>query len=95
MKAIAEIGKADGVQVNAINPGRVETERLWRRFRATMESTGQDEAAVREEYRKEFDISRFGKVEDLGSFIAFLASPNGRWMHGTAINIDGGEVRSA
>jgi 3-oxoacyl-[acyl-carrier protein] reductase len=94
MKAMAEVGKADGVQVNAINPGRVETERLWRRFRATVESTGKDEAAVREDYRQEFDISRFGKVEDLGSFIAFLASPHGRWMHGAAINIDGGEVRS-
>ncbi len=36
-KAMADIGKTDGVQVNSINPGRVETERLWRRFRETME----------------------------------------------------------
>ena len=93
-KAMADIGKGDGVQVNSINPGRVETERLWRRFRATMESTGRDEASVREEYRQRFNISRFGKVEDLGSFIAFLVSPHGRWMHGAAIDIDGGEVRS-
>ena len=34
-KAMADIGKTDGVQVNSINPGRVETERLWRRFRET------------------------------------------------------------
>jgi 3-oxoacyl-[acyl-carrier protein] reductase len=93
-KAMADIGKSDGVQVNSINPGRVETDRLWRRFRATMESTGKDEAAVREEYRQEFNISRFGKVEDLGSFIAFLVSPRGRWVHGTTIDIDGGEVKS-
>ena len=93
-KAMADIGKADGVQVNAINPGRVETERLWRRFRATMEATEQDEASVREEYRKEFGISRFGTVEDIGSLIAFLTSPRGRWLHGAAIDIDGGEVRS-
>ena len=32
-KALADLGKADGVQVNAISPGRVETERLWRRIR--------------------------------------------------------------
>ena len=43
-KALADIGKADGVQVNSINPGRVETERLWRRFRETMQATGRDEA---------------------------------------------------
>jgi 3-oxoacyl-[acyl-carrier protein] reductase len=93
-KAMADIGKTDGVQVNSINPGRVETERLWRRLRETMKSTGRDEAAVREEYRKDFNISRFGTVEDLGSFIAFLVSPRGRWLHGATIDIDGGEVRS-
>jgi 3-oxoacyl-[acyl-carrier protein] reductase len=93
-KAMADIGKDDGVQVNSINPGRVETDRLWRRFRAAMESTGSDEATVREEYRQEFNISRFGKVEDLGSFIAFLVSPHGRWVHGATIDIDGGEVKS-
>ena len=93
-KAMADIGKTDGVQVNSINPGRVETERLWRRFRETMAETGRDEDAVREEYRQEFGISRFGKVEDLGSLIAFLASPHGRWLHGATIDIDGGEVRS-
>ena len=93
-KAMADIGKGDGVQVNSINPGRVETDRLWRRFRETMEKTGRDEASVREEFRQQFNISRFGKVEDLGSFIAFLVSPHGRWMHGVAIDIDGGEVKS-
>jgi 3-oxoacyl-[acyl-carrier protein] reductase len=92
-KALAEIGKTDGVQVNTVNPGRVETERLWRRFRASMESTGRDEASVREDYRKQFGISQFGKVEDLGSLIAFLASPHGRWLHGATLDIDGGEVR--
>ena len=94
VKALSDVGKADGVQVNSINPGRVETERLWRRFRETMQASGKDEPTVREDYRQEFNISRFGTVKDLGSFIAFLVSPHGRWMHGTAINIDGGEVKS-
>jgi 3-oxoacyl-[acyl-carrier protein] reductase len=93
-KALADIGKTDGVQVNAINPGRVETERLWRRFRETMKSTGRGEDAVREEFRNEFGISRFGTVDDLGSLIAFMVSPQGRWLHGAAINMDGGELRS-
>src|SRR4029077_5358185 len=93
-KAMADIGKSDGVQVNSINPGRVETERLWRSFRETMKTNGRGETAVGEEYRQEFGISRFGKVEDLGSLIAFLTSSHGRWLHGATIDIDGGEVRS-
>jgi 3-oxoacyl-[acyl-carrier protein] reductase len=48
---------------------------------------------VREDFRQEFGISRFGKVEDIGSLIAFLVSSHGRWLHGTTIDIDGGEVR--
>ena len=47
-----------------------------------MKSTGRGEDAVREDYRQEFGISRFGKVEDLGSLIAFLASTHGRWLAG-------------
>jgi 3-oxoacyl-[acyl-carrier protein] reductase len=93
-KAMADIGKTDGVQVNSVNPGRVETERLWRRFRETMKTSGRAEDEVREEYRAEFGISRFGRVEDLGSLIAFIASSHGRWLHGATIDIDGGEVRS-
>src|SRR5690606_6005389 len=93
-KAMADRGKAEGVQVNAINPGRVETERLWRRLRETMAQSGQDEDAVRESHRKHFAISRFGTVDDLGGFVAFITSPHGRWLHGAAIDIDGGEVRS-
>src|SRR3954467_15817445 len=93
-KAMADIGKNEGVQVNSINPGRVETERLWRRLRLTGKNTGRDEAAVREEYRKDFNISPFGTVEDLGSFIAFLFSPRGRWLHGASIDIDGRQVPS-
>jgi 3-oxoacyl-[acyl-carrier protein] reductase len=92
-KALADIGKSDGVQVNTIHPGRVETDRLWRRFRETMERTKRDETSVREELRQEFGISRFGKVEDIGSLIAFVVSPHGRWLHGATIDIDGGEVR--
>jgi 3-oxoacyl-[acyl-carrier protein] reductase len=92
-KALADTGKTDGVQVNTIHPGRVETERLWRRFREAVEKSNRDEATVREEFRQEFGISRFGKVEDIGSLIAFLVSPHGRWLHGTTIDIDGGEVR--
>ena len=92
-KALADVGKKEGVQVNAINPGRVETERLWRRIRERVKNTGGGEAKVREEFRKEFNLTRFGVVEDIAGLIAFMASPHGRWLHGAAIDMDGGEVR--
>jgi 3-oxoacyl-[acyl-carrier protein] reductase len=92
-KALADVGKKEGVQVNTVNPGRVETERLWRRIRARVSETGESEATIRAEYLKEFNITRFGLVEDITGLIAFMVSPHGRWLHGATIDMDGGEVR--
>ena len=93
-KALADLGKADGVQVNAINPSYVETERFWRRIQADMQRTGQDEGAVREWHRQDIGVTRFGLPEDIAGLVAFMVSPRGRWLHGAAIDMDGGEVRA-
>jgi 3-oxoacyl-[acyl-carrier protein] reductase len=92
-KALADRGKTDGVQVNTIHPSYVETERFWRRIKADMERTGQDEAAVREWHRQDIGVIRFGTPEDIGGLIAFMVSPRGRWLHGATIDMDGGEVK--
>ncbi len=91
-KALADRGKTDGVQVNTIHPSYVETERFWRRIKADMERTGQDEAAVREWHRNDIGVTRFGTPEEIGGLIAFIVSPRGRWLHGATIDMDGGEV---
>jgi 3-oxoacyl-[acyl-carrier protein] reductase len=92
-KALADRGKTDGVQVNTIHPSYVETERFWRRIKADMERTGQNEAAVREWHRKDIGVTRFGTPEDIGGLVAFMVSTRGRWLHGATIDMDGGEVR--
>ena len=92
-KALADRGKRDGVQVNTIHPGHVETDRLWRRIRADMERSGKSEAEVRAEHLHEIGMTRFGTPEDIGGLIAFLVSPRGRWLHGGTIDMDGGEVK--
>jgi NAD(P)-dependent dehydrogenase (short-subunit alcohol dehydrogenase family) len=93
-KALADLGKADRVQVNTINPGHVETDRLQRRISADMERTGRSEAEVREQHRLDLNITRFGMPEDIASLIAFVVSPRGRWLHGATVDMDGGEVRA-
>jgi 3-oxoacyl-[acyl-carrier protein] reductase len=93
-KALADLGKTDHVQVNTIHPSYVETERFWRRLKADMERTGKSEAEVREWHRQDINVTRFGTPEDIGSLIAFMVSPRGRWLHGATIDMDGGEVPS-
>lgn len=92
MKALADIGKKDGVQTNTINPGSVETDRFAHRLGLITKKTGLDPEAAKEHHRRELDITRFGKPEDVAALVAFLVSPRGRWIHGAAIDIDGGQV---
>ena len=96
MKALAEIGKRDGVQVNTVNPGSVDTDRFRHRLAIIMNKTGlQDEAEAIERHRKELDITRFGTPQDVAGLVRFIVSPRGSWVHGSAMDIDGGQVRAA
>lgn len=92
MKALADLGKADGVQVNSVHPGSVETDRFRGRLEKVMARTGLDRTAAIEHHRKELGITRFGQPEDIAGLVAFIVSPRGRWMHGAAVDMDGGQV---
>jgi len=92
MRALADLGKRDGVQVNAVNPGSVDTDRFRQRLAIIMKKTGLDEAAAIEHHRKELDITRFGLPGDVAALVRFIVSPQGRWLHGSAVDIDGGQV---
>lgn len=91
MKALADLGKHDGVQVNAVNPGSVKTDRFRHRLDIVMKKTGLDEAAALERHRRELDIVRFGTPQDIAALVHFVVSPRGRLLHGSAIDMDGGQ----
>jgi 3-oxoacyl-[acyl-carrier protein] reductase len=91
-KCLADIGKADGVQVNCIHPSLVETERQWKRIRAEVEATGEAEEAVRARFVKKMGFRRYGTVEDVADLVTFLVSARATWMHGATIDLDGGEL---
>ncbi len=91
MKALADLGKRDGVQVNAVNPGSVTTDRFRHRLDIIMKKTGLDEVAAIERHRRELDITRFGTPQDIAALVHFVVSPRGRLLHGSAIDMDGGQ----
>ena len=39
-------------------------------------------------------IDRFGEPEEIAGLIAFVLSPAARWMTGTVLRMDGGEIKS-
>jgi 3-oxoacyl-[acyl-carrier protein] reductase len=91
-KALADMGKHDGVQVNCIHPSLVDTDRQGRRIEAEMKRTGLPEAMIRQQFCQETGITRFGTPEDVAGLTCFIVSKKGSWLHGATIDLDGGEI---
>jgi NAD(P)-dependent dehydrogenase (short-subunit alcohol dehydrogenase family) len=93
-KAMADFGMRDGVRVNAISPGLIETDRLTRNIERLMSehSCSRDEAVSR--LLAPRGTTRFGRPEEIGWLAAFLASPKAAFIHGAIIDIDGGSTRA-
>jgi 3-oxoacyl-[acyl-carrier protein] reductase len=49
---------------------------------------------VRARLTAEVPMKRIGTVEDIASLVALLVSPKGAYITGTAIQVDGGLLRS-
>ena len=93
-KALADIGIRDGVQVNAINPGRIRTDRFRMMMAAETAHHGGDlEAAARDIIRKT-NIVRLGEPEDVANLAAFMVSPESRFLQGALIDLDGGQTKT-
>jgi len=93
-KALADLGIADGVQVNAINPGAVRTDRLHGRLARIAEEGSIDLAAAERKFVEASGITRVGEPEDIAELVAYLVSPAGRFIHGSLIDIDGGQTKT-
>jgi 3-oxoacyl-[acyl-carrier protein] reductase len=85
-KTIARQVAADGVTLNSVLPGRIDTDRI-------IELTGSREAA--EEFaRAEVPASRMGTVEEFAAVATFLCSARASYVTGETVVVDGGMTRS-
>jgi 3-oxoacyl-[acyl-carrier protein] reductase len=92
-KAFAEQGITDGVQVNSVVPGAVMTGRR----RSFLDKWAPAHNLTVEEAMKKFPeeagIARYGQPEEIAELMAFLVSPGAKWMTGSCVRMDGGEVK--
>ncbi|WP_031358795.1 SDR family oxidoreductase [Caballeronia sordidicola] len=93
-KAFSDRGITDGVQVNSVLPGPVMTgrRRSYLEHWAPLHNMTVEEATAK--FPSEVGITRYGEPEEIAELMAFLVSPAARWMTGSAIRMDGGEVKS-
>jgi NAD(P)-dependent dehydrogenase (short-subunit alcohol dehydrogenase family) len=93
-KAFSDRGIADGVQVNSVLPGPVMTGRRksYLAHWAPLHHMTVEEATAK--FPQDAGIARYGEPEEIAELMAFLVSPAARWMTGTTLRMDGGEVKS-
>jgi NAD(P)-dependent dehydrogenase (short-subunit alcohol dehydrogenase family) len=93
-KALAALGIADGVRVNAINPGMVRTDRHAHRLHAAAQRLGSTEAEAERHMLAESGIARVGEPTDIAGLVSFILSGRGSYLQGALINIDGGQTKT-
>ncbi|MGE0415964.1 MAG: SDR family oxidoreductase [Acetobacteraceae bacterium] len=93
-KAMADIGIADGVRVNAINPGLIETDRFGRNIARVMADRGVNREQALAFLLSSHGTTRVGRPDEIGALTAYLASDKADFIQGSVIDIDGGATRS-
>lgn len=85
VKSVAIDFVAEGIRINAICPGTVDTPSLQGRLRAA----GDYDTALREFIARQ-PMGRLGKAEEIAALALYLASDESAYMTGEYLVIDGG-----
>ena len=87
-KSLAQQLAKDQIRVVSVAPGSIlfEGGSWWKRQQA-------DPKGIAEFVARELPFGRFGRPEEVGAAIAFLASPKASWISGTTVVVDGCQSR--
>ncbi len=81
MKNMALELASQGIRVNSVNPGMVET---------TILKDGKITAEQLDQEARKYPLKRFGRPEEVAYAVIYLLSEASNWVTGTSLTIDGG-----
>lgn len=84
-RALALDWAADGVRVNAVCPGTVDTPML-----DAFLSSSPDPSAAKRALLDQIPVGRLGTADECAAVVVFLASPSASFVTGVAVPVDGG-----
>jgi 3-oxoacyl-[acyl-carrier protein] reductase len=88
-KAMAQQLAKDNIRVNSVAPGSIRFPGgSWDR------RVQEDPDGMAEFVRRELPFGRFGRPEEVGAVVAFLASSQASWISGASVPVDGCQSRS-
>jgi 3-oxoacyl-[acyl-carrier protein] reductase len=94
LKTLATEVAADGVTVNMVLPGRIDTERVGVLDRANAERSGISVEEARSRSEASIPAGRYGTPEEFAAVVTFLASAAAAYVTGEQVRCDGGMVRA-
>lgn len=75
----------DGVRVNCVVPGTIDTPMLW-----NSQQLSEDSEADRREWAEKHPLGRLGTPEDVARAVLWLASDDSSFTTGSVLSVDGG-----
>jgi len=89
----SELGK-DGILVNVLGPGRIQTERIEQLDAIRAQKIGASVEQVRADTFKTIPLGRYGVPEEFAKLTVFLGSPANTYITGQTVLVEGGMVKA-
>jgi 3-oxoacyl-[acyl-carrier protein] reductase len=93
-KTLAREVGSDGITANIVLPGRISTPRIAFLDEQKAKREGRDLAAIRADSAAAIALGRYGRPDEYGAVVTFLASARASYVTGSVIRVDGGLIAS-